>query len=329
MKYSDLYDFINNRMRMSHIYQPVMLMTLLKNKGKCTTKKIAQSLLSFDQSQIEYYINVTKNMVGRVLKNHKIVEKDNDEFILTDFSQYSTHEIKTLIELCNQKLDIYIKKRGDRIWAHRKISTGYISGTLRYEVLKRSKFHCELCGVSADVRALEVDHILPRASGGTDEPSNLQALCYSCNAMKRDRDDTDFRKIRESYKVRDKSCIFCNTDKDRKIVLQNELAYAIFDAYPVSKLHTLIIPRRHIDSYFELGQAEINATTLLLNQMKNYVDSTDKKVSGYNIGINDGSTSGQTIPHCHVHLIPRRQGDVEKPQGGIRHLILGKGFYKE
>lgn len=84
------------------------------------------------------------------------------------------------------------------------MSEGYISGTIRYEVLKRAKFRCELCGVSAEIKALEVDHIVPRNKGGSDDPSNFQALCYSCNAMKRDRDDTDFRKVVESYQHRER-----------------------------------------------------------------------------------------------------------------------------
>ena len=73
--------------------------------------------------------------------------------------------------------------------------SGYVPGTLRYEVLKRARFRCELCGTSADVRALEVDHIVPRSKGGADGPDNLQALCYSCNSTKRDRDDADFRRV--------------------------------------------------------------------------------------------------------------------------------------
>ena len=76
---------------------------------------------------------------------------------------------------------------------------GMISGTQRYKVLKRTKFHCELCGISAEQKALEVDHIVPRNWGG-DDSENLQALCYSCNAMKRDRYDTDFRTVRDSFK---------------------------------------------------------------------------------------------------------------------------------
>ena len=76
----------------------------------------------------------------------------------------------------------------------------------------RAKIHCELCGVSADERALEVDHIIPRNLGGSDDISNFQSLCYSCNAMKRDRDSTDFRLIRESYSYRDLDCLFCSNN---------------------------------------------------------------------------------------------------------------------
>ena len=85
------------------------------------------------------------------------------------------------------------------IWAHGRRSSGYINGTLRFEVFKNAKFRCELCGIAADERALEVDHITPRNKGGTDEIANLQALCFSCNATKRDADDTDFRAVRGEY----------------------------------------------------------------------------------------------------------------------------------
>lgn len=204
--------------------------------------------------------------------------------------------------------------------------SGSISGTQRYEVLKRAKFHCELCGIPAEEKALEVDHIIPRNKGDSDDISNLQALCYSCNAMKRDTDDTDFREIRESYRKLEPSCLFCKIDKDR-IIIQNELTYVIRDAYPVTDLHSLVIPKRHVDSYFELGQAEINACTRLLNEIKQQIEFTDKMVTGFNIGINSGKSAGQTVSHCHIHLIPRRDGDIEDPRGGVRHIIPGKGFY--
>ncbi len=166
-------------------------------------------------------------------------------YSLIGFEQLSDNEINELIVMCKQRLQDYIKKRGIAIWSHRRKSSGYISGTLKYEVLKRAKFHCELCGISADVRALEVDHIIPRNLGGSDNANNLQTLCYKCNAMKRDRDDTDFRSIRESYLERKKDCLFCEINK-AQFVIENELAFTIRDGFPVTEMHSLIIPKRHI-----------------------------------------------------------------------------------
>ncbi len=315
-------------MRMSHVYQPVMLISLLEKEGICHESDIAKNLLSHDQSQIEYYTNITNNMVGKVLRNHGIVSKDKNtkKYSLVDFNSLTSSECENLIELCKQRLIEFIEHRGKTIFDHRRKSSGYISGTIKYEVLKNAKFHCVLCGISADKKALEVDHIIPRNNGGSDDISNFQALCYSCNAMKRDRDDTDFRNIQKSYGYKEKDCLFCEISKDR-IIDENELAYSITDGFPVTKYHSLIIPKRHIASYFDLGQAEINAINQLLQKTKNDILKKDNTVSGFNIGINAGESAGQTIFHCHIHLIPRRDSDVENPKGGIRHVIPGKGYY--
>lgn len=315
-------------MRMSHVYQPLMLMTLLENGGECSETEIAKNLLIRDESQIDYYRNITNNMVGKVLKSHGLVErnKTTKTYCLVDFNSLSAYEIEQLIELCQKRLTEFLDKRGKLVYQHRRKSAGYVSGTLRYEVLKRAKFRCELCGISAYEKALEVDHIIPRNHGGSDDLSNLQALCYSCNAMKRDRDDTDFRKIRESYEHREKDCLFCGIEKAR-VLAENQLGYLILDNFPVTELHTLVIPKRHVPTYFELGQAEVNACNQLLQHAKGNTQQQDKSITGFNIGINNGESAGQTIFHCHIHLIPRRAGDVENPRGGVRHVITGKGYY--
>lgn len=195
MTYYQLLDFVQNRMKMSHVYQPVMLATLLTRGGRCSTAEIERSILAHDESQVEYYEKVTNNMVGRVLRNHGIVEKDGSGYSLVGYEDLDGEQVEHLVELCQSKLEEYKERRGRRICQHRRVSAGYVSGTLRYEVLRRARFRCELCGVSADLGALEVDHIVPRNRSGTDDPDNLQALCYSCNAMKRDRDATDFREV--------------------------------------------------------------------------------------------------------------------------------------
>ncbi len=122
------------------------------------------------------------------------------------------------------------------------------------------------------------------------------------------------------------SCIFCDLDKDR-IVISNELALSFRDNFPVTPLHTLIIPKRHIKDYFELTQDEVIACYEIIKQLKEDLLKEDPSIEGFNIGMNSGEVAGQTIFHCHIHLIPRRKDDVENPRGGVRHIIPGKGFY--
>lgn len=321
-----LVKFLTSEMRMSHIYQPVMLIELLKKGGSASVTDIAQSLLSRDQSQVEYYEHITKNMVGKVLtKSRGITAKDGNDYSLLGFSDLEPAEIAELISLCEQKVRDFVEKREDP-WGHRKKSSGYISGTIRYRILSRAKFRCELCGISADQKAIEVDHIVPRNDGGGDEESNLQALCYSCNAMKRDRDDTDFRGIRQSYENRLEECLFCEIPSDR-VVAENELAYAILDAFPVTDMHTLVIPKRHTLDYFSLHQPERNAIHQLLEERRESILSADPSVTGFNVGNNVGEDGGQTIMHCHTHLIPRRKGDMIYPKGGVRGVIPDKQKY--
>lgn len=324
--YSQLVEFISSRMRLSHIYQPVMMMTLLRNQGSATVEEIAKEFLVRDESQIDYYSHITKRMPSKVLSDHGIVKRDKNECFLIGFDSLNRDQIDSLLQACQERMDQYLEKRGHAIFEHRKKSSGYISGTLRYDVLKSAKFRCELCGISGEEKALEVDHIVPRNKGGSDDISNLQALCYSCNAMKRDRDDTDFREVRETLEHRKQGCLFCENLDDR-IIVKNELANAIYDEFPVTHLHTLIVPKRHIASYFDLGRPELNACNLLLDQMKSSILQQDSGVTGFNIGVNIGEDSGQTIFHCHIHLIPRRKDDVGNPRGGVRGVIPAKQNY--
>lgn len=121
-------------------------------------------------------------------------------------------------------------------------------------------------------------------------------------------------------------CIFCELPEER-IVNQNNLAIAFHDLYPVTEFHTLIIPKRHEPEYFGLMDEEALACKQLIEAEKNAIMAKDVTVTGFNIGMNCGIDAGQTVFHCHIHLIPRRKGDVENPKGGIRHLIPGKGYY--
>lgn len=120
-------------------------------------------------------------------------------------------------------------------------------------------------------------------------------------------------------------CLFCTDPQG--VSLHNELAYSARDSYPVSPGHTVVIPRRHVASFFELAPEEINACMALINEERKLLDE-EFKPDGYNIGVNIGPAAGQSIFHVHIHIIPRCKGDVENPQGGVRHVIPRKGHYK-
>ena len=122
-------------------------------------------------------------------------------------------------------------------------------------------------------------------------------------------------------------CLFCNINESG-CAYKNDLAYASYDSYPVSKHHCLIIPRRHIKDYFELSKDELIACYELIKIVKEEILFKDQTVKGFNLGTNIGKVSGQSILHCHFHLIPRREGDVENPQGGVRSVIPNKQHYR-
>ena len=122
-------------------------------------------------------------------------------------------------------------------------------------------------------------------------------------------------------------CLFCNI-KESGLAKENDLAYASYDSFPVSEGHCLIIPKRHVKDYFDLSNEEIIACNDLIREIKNEIIKKDSSVKGFNIGSNAGKISGQSILHCHIHLIPRRAGDVENPQGGVRSVIPSKQHYK-
>jgi diadenosine tetraphosphate (Ap4A) HIT family hydrolase len=124
-----------------------------------------------------------------------------------------------------------------------------------------------------------------------------------------------------------KPCLFCNSKKSG-IVYENDLAYASYDTYPVSKFHCLIIPKRHLKDYFELTTDELIACNDLIKIIKKKIINKDKSIKGFNLGTNIGKVSGQSIFHCHLHLIPRRVNDVKNPQGGVRSVIPNKQHYK-
>ena len=114
------------------------------------------------------------------------------------------------------------------------------------------------------------------------------------------------------------SCIFCNVSL-LDVIVGNKLAIAIYDKFPVNEGHVLIVPKRHVETFFDATMEELHAINLLIFEVKEILD-VKYNPDGYNIGVNVGYPAGQTIFHLHYHVIPRYSGDVSDPRGGIRKI---------
>lgn len=322
MKTLDEFRKLIQTTQMSHIYKPVMLQAVLKRGGVASKEEIAADIVGRDVLQHEHYRrNVIDRMPGKRLVRDGALVKEGDFYRLAPpFDQLRGSERLELISECERRIEDFIENYGDR---YRGRNDDPIPGSLRYEVLKRSGGRCELCGASHDEVPLDVDHIVPRNRNGSNEPANLQVLCRTCNAQKRDTDDTDFREVNASYAHRDETCVFC-----QKECGDDELAFVVEDGHPVTPGHSLIIPRRHVEDYFNLHQAERNAIDRLLKRQREELMREDNSITGFNVGMNVGASAGQTVFHVHVHLIPRRDGDTVDPRGGVRGVIAEKQRYE-
>jgi ATP adenylyltransferase len=326
MTFDRLVDFLENRMRLSHVYQPLMIRSLVDAGGSATLRQLANAFLSQDESQLIYYEKRIKEMPLRVLKKHGVVERDGDLVSLA-VKKLTLEQKAQMRMICERKMQEYVQKRGLSIWDHRLLDSDPVPDSTYYQVLAESGGRCALCGATKKERRLEVDHIKPRSKGGKTEYSNLQALCYICNRAKSDKDDRDVRD--DITPEVDPDCLFCQALSDEsRIVEELDSVVAIKDGYPVSEGHLLVLPKRHILDYFTMTAQEREDADDLLRILRNKIAGEDKSVTGFNVGANCGESAGQTIWHAHIHLIPRRDGDTPNPRGGVRGVIPEKMDYE-
>ena len=121
-------------------------------------------------------------------------------------------------------------------------------------------------------------------------------------------------------------CLFCNKKK-QKIIYSSKFIYLVRDSFPVTKYHSLIIPHRHVSNFFDLNNDELKNLSKILKKERQSLLNLDKEITAFNVGVNAGKDAGQSVMHCHIHLIPRRKGDIKNPRGGVRGVIPSKQKY--
>ena len=235
-------------------------------------------------------------MVGKVLTGNGITRYDEGAYDLVGGEELSDAERDQLLELCRQRLGAFRMQRGEEVGClltQKPAASGTGAATARRSGA-RSKSGCSpgpkaaanaaapaVAWQTLHQRALEVDHIVPRNHGGSDDLSNLQALCFRCNAGKRDTDTNDFRGLQASYASREAGCVFCALEASGRVLLENEQALCIADAYPVTPGHSLVIPRRHVADGLALHQPEWNAVVELLKRRREELSAQDASINGW------------------------------------------------
>lgn len=293
MDYDDLYDFIHNKMSMTHVYQPIMLKALIESKDNtATVTDIARKFLNEDVTQLRYYEKIVKRWPHDTLvRRRKVVQYDKkSKSYSMDLKDMTDEQKQRLKEICDLRLDEFIDK-DPQIRKLRELDAKSISGSLRYDILSKCGGVCVACGRSAGSVLIDIDHIIPVSLGGKTIPENLQALCYQCNREKRNRDELDFIKNRKRLQFRHHQCNLCSR---KDIIHENELVCAVGADSP------LIMPKRHVGSFGELMPSErqlsMDLLDIVMNQMREKRD-----VSGFDITGSDSPKNG----HYHINIIPK------------------------
>lgn len=274
---SELIDFLTHRMRMTGIYQPVVILKLLESGGSASKAELAKELSGYDESVQKYYEKILMRWPYDTLgRKHDIVRYDrkSKRFSL-GFSLDDVPAVERAKSLCREKVDEWLRRQSNRG------DGAGVGASVRYRVLKRAKGRCELCGISAKVSPIDVDHIVPRnwadregrirSDAGIrmplDDERNLQALCFKCNRAKRDQDSTDFR-LPSAKLVRDRipEIIRESGDVPRTRELRGEqLKSALLDK----------LVEEHSELQFETNEDEIADMIEVLLALANAIGSSE------------------------------------------------------
>ena len=292
-------------MSMSHVYQPVLIRALIEAGGAATVRQLAQVFLAEDESQLQFYERRIQHMPIRVLLKHGIIDR-HDELIRLNAAPLDFRQRARLKLLCEQRLQRFLERRGLALWDYRMLEIDPLPDNLRFQVLKEGGGRCALCGATKEERPLDVDHIIPRSRGGTNDRSNLQVLCSKCNRTKGNKDETDCRVLAPDA---DPACELCPPEQARLTVSEHGSVVAIRAVPATTRDHHVVLPKRHTSDFFSMTQRERLDADDLLRVLSAQVRERDHTVIGFRIGSTCGNRTGGAESHAQIHLVPRRADD--------------------
>ena len=197
MTFDDLLKFVEEDLRMSHVYQPLLISFLVQSGGAATVRQLAQEFALADEASVLHYEKRIKEMPIPVLAKRGVVSKKLNlvELQVNDLTYAQSSRIRAA---CEKRIADFLESRGVDVWSG-LLEMDPVPSTVRFDVLKRDR-KCVLCGAAPEIDSevrLHVDHIVPRSKGGSNEMSNLQVLCSECNLGKSNRDNTAFGELTE------------------------------------------------------------------------------------------------------------------------------------
>ena len=263
---AELVDFIKHKMRMSHIYQPLLIQSLVESGGQATLRELAVKFLTEEEAEIREMMKTIKKMPVHVLsaKNKsrkKPIVEEEDGVVRLLVEPSDLKERSEILGACARRLHEYVAKRGEGIWNHKWLDSP-TGGAMRFKVLEAGGRRCALCGITSKDRALDVDHIVPHSKGGPSTFENLQILCSKCNRSKGNRSQTDFR-VAEPPASGYEGCALCALPALKEFPSENDLARAVKVVKSgITAIH--IIPKRHVNRYLDLTSNEVLAMHDLL-----------------------------------------------------------------
>jgi ATP adenylyltransferase len=292
-----LVDFIKNDMKMSHVYQPLLIQSLAESGGQATLRDLAVKFLSIDEAEILGMRKTIRDMPVDVLKRHKVVTRDG-ELVRLVAPVKDLRERAAIMGACSEVLYDFIQKRGRGIWDYKWMGKK-TSSSMRIRVLEDGGRRCALCGATQQDRPLEIDHIVPKSWGGEDVFDNFQILCKKCNQGKSNHNDHDYRLAESSVSYGD--CTICSTPSVEEFSTVLPLARLIWTSSESQVSGAAVIPIRHVASYGQLTANELKDIHTLTKRTLGHMQGQD---STHSFSLNFSSVAKANITSdAHIGMV--------------------------